>query len=83
MPKKVKRARKHFQVDPAKVKLAPRAIGAKTQTETIERALDLVIEDHANDRIVRLEGNSSGQLEAFRRTEHHHRNSYRELAKGK
>jgi Arc/MetJ family transcription regulator len=72
-----KRTDKHIQLDSAKIKRAQRAMGVKTQTEAIERALDLVIEENANNRMVRSEESAdlSEQLEAFRRTEQHHRNS--------
>lgn len=85
MPVTAKRTHKHFQLDPAKIKRAQQAMGAKTQTETIDRALDLVIEEHANNRMLRSEEGAdlSEQVEALRRTEHRRRNSYRELAKGK
>jgi hypothetical protein len=38
-----KRSHKHFQSDSAKIKRAQRALHAKTETETIERALDFAI----------------------------------------
>jgi hypothetical protein len=55
------RSHKHFQLDPVKLKLAQRVLRADTETETIERALDIVIAEHernrltveANDRFVR------------------------------
>ena len=43
---------KHFQLDAAKIKRAQKALGAKTETETIERALDLVIAEHRRNRLV-------------------------------
>jgi hypothetical protein len=43
------RTHKHFQLDAVKLKRAQKALGAKTETGTIERALDLVIaEDRKN-----------------------------------
>jgi hypothetical protein len=53
--------RKHFRLDPRKIKRAQRLLRAKTETEAIDRALDLVISEHrrnrlaleANDRFVR------------------------------
>jgi hypothetical protein len=45
------RSRKHFQLDATKIKRAQKALGAKTETETIERALDLVLEEHQNRRL--------------------------------
>ena len=55
------RSHKHFQLDSVKIKRAQKALGAKTETETIERALDLAIAEHrsnrrlqeANDRFLR------------------------------
>jgi hypothetical protein len=55
------RSHKHFQLDAAKLRRAQRVLSAKTETETIERALDVVIAEHernrltveANDRFIR------------------------------
>jgi hypothetical protein len=55
------RSHKHFQLDAGKLKHAQSALKAKTETETIERALDVVITEHvrnqltveANDRFVK------------------------------
>ena len=55
------RSHKHFQLDAVKLKRAQRVLRADTETETIERALDIVIAEHernrltveANDRFVR------------------------------
>ena len=45
------RKNKHFVLDQAKIKQAQKALGAKTETETIERALEIVIgEDEKNRR---------------------------------
>jgi hypothetical protein len=45
------RSHKHFQLDALKIKRAQKALGARTETETIERALDLAItEDQKNRR---------------------------------
>lgn len=46
-----RRAHKHFQLDSAKIKRAKKALRAKTETEAIERALDLVISEHENHRL--------------------------------
>ena len=56
-----KRSHKHFQLDSIKIKRAQKLLHADTETETIERALDLVIAEHeksrltlaANDRFVK------------------------------
>jgi len=45
------RAHKHFQLDSVKIKRAQKALHAKTETETIERALDLAINEERNNRL--------------------------------
>jgi hypothetical protein len=45
------RAHKHFQLDSVKIKRAQKALRAKTETETIDRALDLVISEAQNNRL--------------------------------
>jgi hypothetical protein len=52
MPRNTKRRHKHFQLDPAKVKRVQKALRARTETEAIERALDLVIEHYENSLCV-------------------------------
>jgi hypothetical protein len=37
---------KHFQLDNVKIRRAQKVLGAKTETETIELALDAVIAEH-------------------------------------
>ena len=51
-----RRAHKHFQLDAVKIKRAQKALRAKTETETIERALDLAISEHESNRLT-LEAN--------------------------
>jgi hypothetical protein len=46
------RSHKHFQLDAVKIKRAQKALQAKTETETIERALDLAISEHRKNRLV-------------------------------
>jgi hypothetical protein len=41
---------KHFQLDARKIKRAQKALSTKTETETIERALELAIEEHERNR---------------------------------
>jgi hypothetical protein len=61
MPNRRTRSHKHFRLDPVKIKRAQRVLNADTETEAIERALDLVISEHwknrlaaeANDRFVK------------------------------
>jgi alkyl hydroperoxide reductase subunit AhpF len=50
------RSHKHFQLDAVKIKRAQKALRAKTETEAIERALDLAIAVHESNRLV-LEAN--------------------------
>jgi hypothetical protein len=45
------RAHKHFRLDPVKIKRAQRVLRAATETEAIERALDLVISEHERIRL--------------------------------
>jgi hypothetical protein len=45
------RAHKHFRLDPVKIKRAQRVLRASTETEAIERALDLVISEHERNRL--------------------------------
>lgn len=46
-----KRSHKHFQLDSMKIKRAQKALQAKTETETIERALDLAIAEERSNRL--------------------------------
>ena len=50
------RSHKHFQLDPVKIKRAQKVLRADTETEAIERALDLVIVEHERNRF-RAEAN--------------------------
>jgi hypothetical protein len=45
------RTHKHFQLDAAKIKRAKKLLRAKSETETIERALDFVIGEERKNRI--------------------------------
>jgi len=53
------------RVDPAQLKRARKALAAKTTSETIQRALDLVTEKAAHDRVVRRYS-GVGRPNAFR-----------------
>jgi hypothetical protein len=44
---------KHFRLDGAKLKRAQKLLNAPTETETVERALDLAIAEEERDRRVR------------------------------
>jgi hypothetical protein len=46
-----RRSHKHFQLDTGKIKRAQKVLRARTQTETIERALDLAIAEHERNRL--------------------------------
>jgi len=46
-----KRSHKHFQLDSTKIRRAQKVLHANTETETIERALDLVIAEHEKNRL--------------------------------
>lgn len=45
------RSHKHFRLDPAKIKRAGKVLGASSETETIELALDFVISEHERNRL--------------------------------
>lgn len=45
------RSHKHFRLDPVKIKRAQRVLRVGTETEAIERALDLVISEHERNRL--------------------------------
>jgi len=45
------RAHKHFQLDEVKIRRAQKVLKAKTETEAIERALDLAISEHERNRL--------------------------------
>ena len=47
------RSHKHYQLDSAKIKRAQKALGAKTETETLELALDKVIAEERRNRVLR------------------------------
>jgi hypothetical protein len=51
MPKRLNRSHKYFWLDPTKITRAQKALGAKTQTETIDRALDLAISEAQSKRL--------------------------------
>jgi hypothetical protein len=45
------RAHKHYRLDAGKIRRAQRMLRADTETEAIERALDLVISEHERNRL--------------------------------
>ena len=42
---------KHFRLDDMKLKRAQKALRAATETETVERALDMAIAEHRRNRL--------------------------------
>lgn len=48
---KRKLSHKHFRLDGGKIRRAQKVLQAKTETETIERALDAVLDEHERNRI--------------------------------
>ena len=42
---------KHYQLDAVKIRRAQKVLRAKTETETIERALDAVIAEHKRNQL--------------------------------
>jgi len=51
MPTTRMRSHKHFRLDAVKIKRAQKVLRAGTETEAIERALDLVISEHQRNRL--------------------------------
>ena len=51
MPTARTRAHKHFRLDAVKIRRAQKVLRADTETEAIERALDLVISEHQRNRL--------------------------------
>ena len=51
MPTARTRSHKHFRLNAAKIKRAQKVLHAGTETEAIERALDLVISEHEKNRL--------------------------------
>ena len=56
MPANRTRSHKHFRLDAVKIKRAQKVLRADTETEAIERALDLVISEHEKNRLVAKAG---------------------------
>ncbi len=52
---------KHVQLDQGKLDRARRVLGARTETETLDRALDLVVTEATIDRALRA-ARGKGQL---------------------
>ncbi len=43
---------KHLRLNQRKIELARKVLGARTDTETIEQALDFVLEEHERNKVV-------------------------------
>jgi hypothetical protein len=52
MPTARKKTHKHFQLDAGKIRRVQKALQARTETETIERALDFTIGELRKNRLV-------------------------------
>jgi hypothetical protein len=50
MTTRTNRSHKHFQLDSKKIKRAQKALRTKTETETIEKALELAIAQERSNR---------------------------------
>ncbi|MGH7319374.1 MAG: hypothetical protein ACRELA_07075, partial [Candidatus Rokuibacteriota bacterium] len=57
---------KHVQLDQRKLERARRALGARTETETLERALDLVLAEADIDAALRRARGTGGIRRVFR-----------------
>jgi hypothetical protein len=42
---------KHFRLDSSKISRAQKVLNAETETETIERALDMVLSEHKRNQL--------------------------------
>ena len=56
MPTKRQITHKHFRLDSAKLKRAQKVLAAATETEAVDRALDLAISEYERNRLA-LEAN--------------------------
>jgi hypothetical protein len=48
---KTRTVHKHFRLDPAQLKRAQKALAARTETETIQRALEMAVTEHERSRL--------------------------------
>jgi len=58
---------KHLKLDQRKIDQARRMLGARTEQETIDRALDTVLAEARIVRVLRRAGGISGFEDVFRR----------------
>lgn len=52
-PVKTQIAHKHFRLNTEKIKRAQKVLRTATETETLDRALDMVISEHERDHLTR------------------------------
>jgi hypothetical protein len=57
---------KHVRIDEAKLRKAKRVLEAKTDTETLDRALTVVVSDGEIDRVLREIGGKGSLKKVFR-----------------
>lgn len=50
-PAKSRMRHKHFRLDSGKISRAQKVLNAQTETETIERALDMVLSEHERNQL--------------------------------
>ena len=48
---KTRTVHKHFRLDPAQLTRAQKALAARTETETIQRALEMAVTEHERSRL--------------------------------
>jgi hypothetical protein len=58
---------KHLKLNQHKIDRARRALGTKTEQETLERALDMVLAEHRIVRVLRRGKGIGGFEDVFRR----------------
>ncbi|MCC6764935.1 MAG: hypothetical protein IT293_09755 [Deltaproteobacteria bacterium] len=58
---------KHLKLDQRKIDQARRALGTKTEQETLERALDMVLAEERLIRVLKRGRNVGGFDDVFRR----------------
>jgi hypothetical protein len=56
---------KHVQLDQGKLNRARRVLGARTETETLDRALDLVVAEANIDKALRAAGGKTKLRRVF------------------
>jgi hypothetical protein len=62
---KPERRHKHIELDQGKLERAQRILGAKTETETLARALDIVVSEAEIDAVLRKIGGKGRLRKVF------------------